>query len=215
MDILCNIALFCIPGTAITEFGKAGEAVEVAEDVTKGGKVAEAAKDIPKFEKGVTTLEDAQKAAKAAEAEKAAKVAKDTFLLKDSKEAINLAKASQGNPVYTGIDKWLPAHLNKGEIYYRGEPKGTEFFTTKDSISSVGASRNKLFKGLQVREDPVHGYRKEMQGYMLNTDLNAAQAKCLANSQFGKGGLEQKYIPNANELIEQGILIPVDRIGLK
>lgn len=34
MDILCNVALLCIPETDITKFGKAGEAVEVAEDVT-------------------------------------------------------------------------------------------------------------------------------------------------------------------------------------
>lgn len=68
---------------------------------------------------------------------------------------------------------------------------------------------------MQVREDPIHGYRKEMQGYMLNTDLDAAQAQCLKNLQFGKGGLKQKYIPDANELIKQRILIPVDKIILK
>jgi hypothetical protein len=63
---------------------------------------------------------------------------------------------------------------HQGEINYRGEPKGTDFFTTKESIKSVGASKNTLFEGLHVREDPIHGYRKEMQGYILNTNIDAA-----------------------------------------
>lgn len=54
-----------------------------------------------------------------------------------------------------------------------------------------------------------------MQGYMLNNDLYAAQAKCFANAQFGIGGLEQKLIPDSNELIEKGILISVNKIALK
>lgn len=117
--------------------------------------------------------------------------------------------------MYTGVDDWSPVQLKKGEVFYRGEPKGTEFFTTKESIESVGASKNKLFEGLQVREDPIYGYRKEMHGYKLSTDIDAAQAQCLMNSQFGKGGLEQKYISDANKLIEEGILVPVDKIILK
>lgn len=31
----------------------------------------------------------------------------------------------------------------------------------------------------------------------------------------GKGGLDQLFIPGANELIEKNILIPVDNIKLK
>lgn len=72
-----------------------------------------------------------------------------------------------------------------------------------------------MFQGLQVQEHPTLGYRGEMQGYILKTDLSAAEAKCLANSQFGKGGLEQIFIPSTQELIEKGILIPVDKIKLK
>ena len=125
------------------------------------------------------------------------------------------AKASQGNAVYIGVDSWVPDTLQKGEIYYRGEPNGTSFFTTKEAIDSVSANQTKLFKGLQVKESAKHGYRSEMWGYMLNQDIAAAKAFCLENPQFGEGGLEQKYIPNANELIKAGILIPVDIIILK
>lgn len=121
----------------------------------------------------------------------------------------------QGNDIYTGIDDWLDITLKQGEVYYRGEPGGGEFFTKKSSIESVSADKSKLFQGLQVQEHPTLGYRGEMQGYILKTDLSAAEAKCLANSQFGKGGLDQIFIPCTQELIEKGILIPVDKIKLK
>lgn len=105
--------------------------------------------------------------------------------------------------------------LKKEKFIIEENRKEQDFFTTKESIESVGASKNKLFEGLQVREDPIHGYRNEMQGHMLNTDIDAAQAQCLNNLQFGKGGLAQKYISNANELINKEILVPVDKIILK
>ncbi|MDE6208520.1 MAG: hypothetical protein K2M73_02465, partial [Lachnospiraceae bacterium] len=133
----------------------------------------------------------------------------------EGSSAVDMARASQGNDVYTGIDNWTPEKLYKGDVYYRGEPNGTEFFTTKKAIDSVGSSKNKLFQGLQVKEDLVYGYRKEMVGYMLNTDLDAAQSICLQNMQFGAGGLEQKYIPYANKLIQDEILVRVDKIILK
>lgn len=136
-------------------------------------------------------------------------------LIESGGSSVDLAKASQGNEVYTGVDDWEPVQLKKGEIYYRGEPNGTDFFTVKESIESVDTSKRKLFEGLQVREDPIHGYRSEMQGYILNADIDAAQALCLNNSQFGVGGLEQKYISNAKELIDNGTLVPVDKILLK
>ncbi|MEG0345335.1 MAG: hypothetical protein RR546_02560 [Erysipelotrichaceae bacterium] len=130
---------------------------------------------------------------------------------KPSKEASNW----QGNDVYTGIDDWSDITLKLGEVYYRGEPGGGEFFTKRCSIDSVSADKSKLFQGLQVQEHPSLGYRGEMQGYILKTDLGAAEAKCLANSQFGEGGLDQIFIPSVEELIEKGILVLVDKIKLK
>jgi hypothetical protein len=132
-----------------------------------------------------------------------------------AQSAVETAKASQGNAVYNGVDIWEPDTLQKGKIYYRGEPNGTGFFTTKGAIDNVNANQTKLFKGLQVKESAKYGYRSEMRGYMLNQDISAAKALCFANPQFGEGGLEQKYIPNADDLIEAGILKLVDIIKLK
>lgn len=132
-----------------------------------------------------------------------------------TKTPSSIAGSWQGNDVYKGIDNWSDVTLKQGEVYYRGEPGGSDFFTKKSSIESVGADKNELFKGLQVQEHPLYGYRGEMQGYMLKGDLSAAEAKCLANSQFGKGGLEQLFIPNTQELIVEGVLVPVENIKLK
>ena len=131
------------------------------------------------------------------------------------KSPVEIARSSQGTADYPGIDDWKPTQFKAGDILYRGEPKGTDFFTTKDAIESVGASQKELFEGLQVDKHPKFGYRSEMQGYQLNSEIDGAEAKCLANSNYGDGGLDQKFIPNANELIEKGILVPVDKIPLK
>lgn len=128
---------------------------------------------------------------------------------------VDIAKSSQGNENYPGIDAWKFEKLKKGSVYYRGEPNGTDFFTTKKAILSSNKSKEKLFKGLQVRKHEVLGYRKEMHGYMLTKDIGAAKSKALANTDFGDGGLQQKLIPNANDLIKNGDLVLVDIIELK
>ncbi|MHC5279658.1 hypothetical protein ACYRFT_05200 [Listeria kieliensis] len=53
-----------------------------------------------------------------------------------------------------------------------------------------------------------------MTGYRINEDISAAFGITKANPQFGKGGLPQMFIPDVNELIEKGILIPVEDITL-
>lgn len=131
------------------------------------------------------------------------------------KNPSEIASGWQGDDIYTGIDEWGDVSLKQGDTFYRGEPSGTDFFTNKQSIDNAGSEASTLFEGLQVQEHPTFGYRSEMQGYTLKTDLSAAEAKCLANSQFGKGGLDQLFIPDANELIEKGILIPTEKIKLK
>ena len=128
---------------------------------------------------------------------------------------VDIAKSSQGKGLYTGVDAWKFEKLKKGSVYYRGEPNGTDFFTTKKAILSSNKSKEKLFNGLQVEKHADLGYRKEMHGYMLKKDVGAAKSKALANPRFGKGGLQQKLIPNANDLIKNGDLVLVDIIELK
>ncbi len=54
-----------------------------------------------------------------------------------------------------------------------------------------------------------------MHGYMLTKDVGAAKSKALANNNFGDGGLQQKLIPHADDLIKNGDLVLVDIIELK
>ena len=125
-----------------------------------------------------------------------------------------LARSWQGTGKYIGIDDYIDTTVPKGTILYRGEPNGTEYFTTLDAIEDAGRDATNVFEGLQVEKNPIHGYRGEMQGYVFNEDIASAYGITNANPQFGKGGLPQYYIPNVQELIDKGILTPVDSIKL-
>jgi len=126
-----------------------------------------------------------------------------------------IAKSWQGKGNYPGVDEYEDIIIKKDNIIYRGEPKGTDYFTTKAAIEESGYSATNLFKGLQVRKSLEFGYRSEMQGYISTIDINAAYGKAIANSQNGVGGLPQIFVPNSNELIQSGHLLPVDSIQLK
>lgn len=131
-----------------------------------------------------------------------------------AKNPSEIAKSWQGSGKYPGVDKYKDITLKEGKVIYRGEPNGTEYFTTKSAIERSGSDATKIFEGLQVEKNPIHGYRGNMQGYKVTTDIDAAFGITKANPQFGKGGLPQVYVPNVDELIEKGILIPVDNIPL-
>ena len=95
-----------------------------------------------------------------------------------------IARSWQGK--YPGIDDYVDITVKKGTVLYRGEPNGTEYFTTLDAIEQSGRDATKLFEGLQVEKNPIHGYRGEMQGYIFNEDVASAYGIANANPQFGK-----------------------------
>ena len=127
-----------------------------------------------------------------------------------------LARSWQGAGRYPGVDVFTDIKIKKNSIVYRGEPKGTEFFTSQEAILKSDKDASKLFKGLQVEKNEIRGYRKKVVGYIVDsdTDVDAAIGKAVMNPQFGKGGLTQYYIPDANKLIESGILKPINEIEL-
>ena len=125
-----------------------------------------------------------------------------------------LARSWQGSGKYIGIDEYTDVTVDKGTILYRGEPNGTEYFTTLDAIEQSGRNATTIFEGLQVEKNPIHGYRGEMQGYLFNEDVASAYGITNANPQFGNGGLPQYYVPDVQDLISKGILTPVDNIKL-
>ena len=124
------------------------------------------------------------------------------------------ARSWQGVGKYIGVDDYINVNVKKGTILYRGEPNGSEYFTTLDAIEQSGRNATTLFEGLQVERHPIRGYRGEMQGYLFNEDIASAYGLTSANPQFGRGGLPQYFIPNVDDLIEKGILTPVDVIKL-
>lgn len=124
------------------------------------------------------------------------------------------AKSWQGKGKYPGVDDYTDVTVNKGTVLYRGEPKGSEFFTTLDAVEGSGRSATTIFEGLQVEKNPIYGYRSEMQGYVFNEDVAAAYGITNANPQFGAGGLPQYFVPDVQTLIDNGILVPVDNIPL-
>ena len=132
----------------------------------------------------------------------------------DSKTPSEIARSWQGSGKYPGIDDYTDVTVGKGTILYRGEPNGTEYFTTLDAIEQSGRDATTIFEGLQVEKNPIHGYRGEMQGYLFNEDIASAYGIAEANPQFGKGGLPQYYVPDVQDLIDKGILTPVENIKL-
>ena len=126
-----------------------------------------------------------------------------------------LARSWQGAGDYMGVDEYVDTPIHKGRILYRGEPNGTEYFTTLEAVEQSGRNATTLFEGLQVQAHPKFGYRGEMGGYLFNEEVAAAYGITNANPQFGKGGLPQYYVPDAQKLIDMGVLTPVDTITLQ
>ncbi|MFD2214556.1 T7SS effector LXG polymorphic toxin [Metabacillus endolithicus] len=120
-----------------------------------------------------------------------------------------IARSWQGQGAYPGIDKYRDITLKKGTVIYRGEPFGSEYFTTSRAIQRSGNDATVLFEGLQVQKHPQFGYRPGMTAYVVDDDLTAAFGITKANPHYGPGNLPQMFVPDANELIEQGILKPI------
>ena len=92
-----------------------------------------------------------------------------------------LARSWQGAGKYPGIDDYVDVTIKKGMVLYRGEPNGTEYFTTLKAIEKSGRNANIVFEGLQVEKHPIYGYRGIMQGYVFNEDIASAYGITKAN----------------------------------
>jgi LXG domain of WXG superfamily/Pre-toxin TG len=125
-----------------------------------------------------------------------------------------LAQSWQGSGRYPGIDKYRDITLKEGKVIYRGEPYGSEYFTTASAIKRSNNDATKLFEGLQVQKHDIYGFKSEVQSYVVTKDVKAAFGVTKANPQYGSGGLPQVFVPNIKQLIEEGILTPVEKIKL-
>ena len=130
------------------------------------------------------------------------------------KSPAKTAQSWQGKDDYPGVDDYVDINMHEGDILYRGEPNGTEYFTTLDAVESSNRNATTLFEGLQVKPHPVHGFRGQVSGYRFTQTVTVGYGQALANPQFGPGGLDQFYVPNVQKLIDKGILVLVDTIDL-
>lgn len=111
-----------------------------------------------------------------------------------------LARAWQGNDVYTGIDKWRDIALKKGQKVVGGLPGQSEYYTTFNGFNRSKEITDDLWNGLQVKPHPKFGYRKQVGIYEVVDDTPAAFGTTKANPQFGNGGLPQVFVPEYKNL---------------
>ena len=130
------------------------------------------------------------------------------------KSPAKTAQSWQGKDDYPGIDDYVDMNMHKGDILYRGEPNGTEYFTTLDAVEGSGHYATTYLEGLQVKPHPIYGFRGQVSGYQFTKTVTVGYGQALANPQFGSGGLDQFYVPNVQKLIDKGILVLVDTIDL-
>ena len=72
------------------------------------------------------------------------------------KSPSEVAQSWQGSDKYPRVDTYKDIMLKEGKVIYRGEPNGSEYFTTKSAIERFGRDATKIFEGLQVEKNPIH-----------------------------------------------------------
>ena len=141
-------------------------------------------------------------------------IAKSNVGLKPNESPSTYAKGQQGTGSYPGVDEYTDSIWPKGKELIRGEPNGTDFFTTNKGLESSGGRASDLFQGLQVRKHPIYGYKTEVGVYVSDVDLACAKGFANANPKLGSGGYPQVVVPNANNLITDGKLRLVRTVTL-
>ena len=125
------------------------------------------------------------------------------------------ARSWQGQGDYPGIDAYQDITLLPGQLLVRGEPNGTEYFSDFHAFILAAEDAENFFEGLQVKKHPQYGYRSAVQLFMVQKEnILAAYSLTEANPQFGKGGSSQYFIPDAQTLIEAGVLVPIRKFAL-
>jgi hypothetical protein len=129
------------------------------------------------------------------------------------------AAAFQGHGAYPGVDDWYTVRLGAGEEVAAGsvaalpELPFSGFAVPRQVADDVGGNARELFEGVQVA--PRHGlYRDEVTVFRTREDLEVAVAIARSNPLYGAGGLRQVFIPDMQQLIDDGVLEVVERRAL-
>ncbi len=96
-----------------------------------------------------------------------------------------------------------------------GEPFPTGYSTTSEVAQTIGNDAQKVFGGLQVKPYYEKGmayaeYRSKLTPYKVHGELNVADGVALNNTQFGQGGLTQRFDPNFDFNCANGVLEKLD-----
>gem|GEM_PF-1131007 len=122
--------------------------------------------------------------------------------------AIKAAKQWQGKGSYPGIDDWGALLLRKRDLVLGGAPGQSEFYVSQNIVKK-GADANAIFNAIQVKPDPIRGYRPGLTVYEVQQDVVAAYSIAKANPKWGNGGALQLYVedyPNVLKPLKSIIL---------
>jgi hypothetical protein len=87
------------------------------------------------------------------------------------------------------------------------------FAVPRQVADDVGGNARELFEGVQVA--PRRGvYRDEVTVFRATEDLEVAVAIARNNPMYGAGGFRQVFIPDMQQLIDDGILEVAERRAL-
>ncbi|WP_234121957.1 hypothetical protein [Clostridium hydrogenum] len=129
-------------------------------------------------------------------------------------DPIEYNKLNQAQKGYPGIDKVENYTLKKGTILVALEgPKagaGGNYFMTLEDFKNGNLDSINLCQGLQVNpyydyqnENSQPQYKTNARFYVINEDILSAEGVINANTNYGKGGLQQIVVPNGSEMIKE------------
>lgn len=106
------------------------------------------------------------------------------------------------NSGYGKADDWVEITLKKGETVWGGTPGQSNFYTTNEVAQIVGNDATKLYQRLQVGKGNFPSYRIGFTQYKVNQEVRVAYSKALANPQISKGGFDQYFIPDYENVLD-------------
>lgn len=119
----------------------------------------------------------------------------------ESVDVVSAARKWQGGRAYPGVDEWSSVRIEKGSYVWGGAPGQSNFYTTDEMIKATGIDATKIFEGLQVDKGNFIQYRPGMTQYEITREYTAEYSKSLANPQYGKGGFDQYFISNYEDVL--------------
>jgi hypothetical protein len=129
------------------------------------------------------------------------------------------AAAWQLHRPYGQVDAWRSGTRAAGDRIAFGLPGVSGFGADPRVLAATGAHARRYFEGLQAAPRRLEHVlpptsRREVGIYAFTRDTEVATSAARANPQFGRGGLEQVYVPDAEALIDEERLVLIKTIDL-